>query len=116
MKETDIQNAIRLALSEEDILNFRNNTGVLKDITGRPVKYGLCKGSSDIIGIRKTKITSEMVGQFVGIFVAIEVKAPGKVATPEQLNFLEQIRGHGGIAGVATSVDDLKKIFIFKRL
>lgn len=29
---------------------FRNNTGAWKDPSGRIVKYGLCKGSSDLIG------------------------------------------------------------------
>ena len=94
--EQDIQNLIRLALSERGILNFRNNVGCLKDATGRMVRYGLYPGSSDIIGIMPD-----------GRFLAIEVKKPGKKPTPEQLNFIEAIRRHGGGAGVAHGVEDL---------
>ena len=94
--EQDIQNLIRLALSERGILNFRNNVGCLKDATGRMVRYGLYPGSSDIIGIMPD-----------GRFLAIEVKKPGKKPTPEQLNFIEAIRRHGGIAGVVHGVEDL---------
>ena len=94
--EQDIQNLIRLALSERGILNFRNNVGCLKDATGRMVRYGLYPGSSDIIGIMPD-----------GRFLAIEVKKPGKKPTPEQLNFIEAIRRHGGIAGVVHSPEEL---------
>ena len=105
--EQDIQNLIRLALSERGILNFRNNVGCLKDATGRMVRYGLYPGSSDIIAIQPVVITQEIVGSIVGVFCAIEVKKPGKKPTPEQLNFIEAIRRHGGVAGVAHGVEDL---------
>ena len=94
--ETDIQNLIRLALSERGILNWRNHTFALKDKDGRLVRGGLCVGSSDIIGIMPD-----------GRFLAIEVKKPGKKPTTEQLNFIEAIRRHGGIAGVVHSPEEL---------
>ena len=97
--ETDIQNLIRLALSERGIISWRNNTGALKDKDGRLIRYGMCPGSSDIIGIMPD-----------GRFLAIEVKKPGKKPTPEQLNFIEAIRRHGGIAGVAHGVEDLEDL------
>jgi len=49
--EANVLNDCMVALSEAGARVFRNNTGVLKDKTGRPVKFGLCKGGSDIIGI-----------------------------------------------------------------
>lgn len=94
--EQDILSLIRLALSERGIISWRNNTGALKDKDGRLIRYGLCPGSSDIIGIMPD-----------GRFLAIEVKKPGKKPTPEQLNFIEAIRRHGGIAGVVHGVEDL---------
>ena len=105
--ETDILNLIRLALSEKGIINFRNNVGALKDINGRLVKYGLCTGSSDIIAIRPVVITPEMVGSAIGQFVAIEVKQQGEKPNDAQERFLEIIRKHGGLAGVARSVEEL---------
>lgn len=108
--ETSRQNRIRIALSEKGILNFRNNTGALKDKNGRLVRYGLCKGSSDIIAIKPVLITPEMVGQTIGQFVAIEVKTPTGKPTKDQLNFNKQISDKGGIALIARDVDDIENI------
>jgi len=110
MSEIDIQNEIRMALADAQVMSFRNNTGALKDKDGRLVRYGLCKGSSDIIGIKKIKITPDMVGQEIGVFMAIEVKAAKGKATQAQTNFLHMVRKHGGLAGVARSVEEALKI------
>ena len=48
--EAYVQNKIRLAVGSGDVRLFRNNTGALMDQNGRLVKFGLCKGSSDLIG------------------------------------------------------------------
>lgn len=92
MKESDIQRLIMLALSEAGCLIFRNNTGVLKNAAGIPIKFGLCVGSSDLIGLTPT-----------GRFLAVEIKTPTGKATPEQLRFIEAVRSRGGIAGIARS-------------
>jgi len=42
-----------------------------------------------------------------GRFVAIETKRPGGKPSPEQLEFLEEVRRHGGIACIASSVQDV---------
>lgn len=105
--ETPIQNKIRLKLSSQGILNFRNNTGALKDKDGRLVRYGLCVGSSDIIGIKPVLITPEMVGQVIGQFMAVEVKCPNKKPTKDQLNFGEQVEKKGGIFKVAYGDEDV---------
>ena len=97
--EIDIMNLIRIALSERGIISWRNNTGALKDITGRLVRYGLGIGSSDIIGIMPD-----------GRFLAIEVKKPGKNPTSEQINLIQAVRKHGGVGGVARCVADLDTI------
>lgn len=107
-EETSRQNKIRMTLSNKGILNFRNNTFALKDPkTGRLVRAGLGKGSSDIIAIKPVLITPEMVGQTIGQFMAIEVKCPGNKPTRDQLNFGEQVKKKGGIFKVAFSEEDI---------
>jgi hypothetical protein len=110
--ETEIQQHIRLALgTRPDLRLFRNNTGSLPDPrTGRPVQFGLARGSADLIGLRTVTITPEMVGQRVAVFTSIEVKTSTGRATPEQQNWLHMVRRAGGIAGVARSVRDAEEI------
>lgn len=78
---------------------FRNNTGRLQNKFGAWVNYGLCKGSSDLIGWTKD-----------GRFLAIEVKAPGKKPTDAQLNFIDKVNDAGGVAFCTDKVSD---IYIF---
>jgi hypothetical protein len=66
--EQQIQQHIRIACSTGATRLFRNNTGTLRDQHGRPVSFGLCKGSADLIGYRSITITPEMVGQQVAVF------------------------------------------------
>lgn len=108
MNETNLMNAILLA--DHGCRLFRNNTGAIKDETGRLVRFGLCKGSSDLIGFKTVTITPEMVGKQVAIFTAIEVKTPTGKPTPEQLHFVNRVKELGGIAGIARSVDDVLAI------
>ncbi|MEB3212942.1 MAG: VRR-NUC domain-containing protein [Leptolyngbyaceae bacterium] len=98
MKESVIQQLCRLEAAKCGAVVWRNNTGKLQDREGRWVSYGLCVGSSDLIGIYK------------GRFLAIEVKRDGKNPTPEQLNFLRVVEERGGIAGVVRSPEDVKKL------
>ena len=108
--EQTIQQHIRLACSKGDCRLFRNNTGTLRDQHGRPVSFGLCKGSADLIGYRTVTITPDMVGQEVAVFLSIEVKTPTGRIRPEQQAWLETIQAAGGIAGVARSVEDALRI------
>ena len=107
--EAYVQNKIRLAVGSGEVRLFRNNTGALLDMQGRLVKFGLCKGSSDLIGFKSVTITPDMVGQKIAIFSAIEVKDKGK-ATVDQKNFINIVQKAGGFAGVAKNVNDAKKI------
>lgn len=114
MTEQDIQNLIRIELSEStEAKIFRNNTGRLKQ-GNRIVHFGLCRGSSDLIGWTPVEITPEMVGQTVAVFTAVEVKTPKGRATKEQKNFIEQVRSAGGLAGVARSAEEAKQIILNK--
>jgi hypothetical protein len=82
--EQSIQQHIRIACSTGATRLFRNNTGTLRDQHGRPVQFGLCKGSADLIGYRTITITPDMVGQQVAVFTSIEVKTPTGRIRPEQ--------------------------------
>ena len=111
-QETIIQRRIMLVLSELGCLVFRNETAgawIGKKIhqagdqvtltNARMMIFGLCKGSSDLVGVAPC-----------GRFFAIEVKTKTGRATKEQLNFLEQIRQHGGLAGIARTTEEAKGI------
>jgi hypothetical protein len=108
--EQSIQQHIRIACSTGDTRLFRNNTGTLRDQHGRPVSFGLCKGSADLIGYRTVTITPEMVGQQVAVFLSIEVKTPAGRIRPEQQQWLDTVKAAGGIAGIARSVEDALRI------
>ena len=104
--EQTIQQHIRIACSKGDTRLFRNNTGTLRDQHGRPVQFGLCKGSGDLIGWRSITVTPAMVGTTIAVFISVEVKTPTGRIRPEQQQWLEAVQAAGGIAGVARSVAD----------
>jgi hypothetical protein len=110
--ETDLQQRIRLALGQLQHLRlFRNQTGQLPDPkTGRPVQFGLARGSADLIGWRTITVTPDMVGQRLAVFTSIEVKTPTGRLTPQQRNWMQVVLAAGGIAGVARSVADALQI------
>ena len=109
MTEAVVQQHIRLAIGGKATL-WRNNTGAYKDESGRLVRYGLCTGSSDLIGFTPVKVTPEMVGHTIPVFTAIEVKHGRGKPTPEQLNFVSHVTKHGGYAGIAYSIEDALRI------
>jgi hypothetical protein len=119
MSEKDIQTRIMLAASQTGATVFRNNTGngvlgqVVRQtggefhiINGRRVQFGLCVGSSDLIGWRTVTVTPDMVGKRIALFLALEVKTPTGKPTPEQVNFIEAVGRAGGMAGVVRNVDE----------
>lgn len=75
-----------------------------------PVDFGLCKGSSDLIGFVPVTVTPEMVGRRVAVFLAIETKDETGRPTPEQRQWIEFINSHGGLAGVARRDEDVDNI------
>jgi hypothetical protein len=106
--ERRIQSEIQLAANGPARL-WRNNVGALRDQRGQLVRYGLCPGSSDLIGYRSIVITPEMVGQRIAVFAAVEVKDQG-APTEQQQAFIRLIDQAGGLAGVARSVPDALSI------
>lgn len=130
MKESPVQQRIRLDAAYMNINLMRNNVGVLMDSNGRPVRYGLMNDSaelnravksSDLIGPTPVFITPQMVGYTLAVFTAVECKESGWTF-PNQTNrkeyercmaqaaFHDIVRKAGGFAGFATSVEDWRKI------
>jgi len=116
MSEKNIQSLIMAA---NVATMFRNNTGqgvlgqvVRQDggtfhiVNGRRVQFGLCVGSSDLIGWKSVTITPDMVGKKLAVFTALEVKTSTGRPTKEQVNFIQAVRSAGGFAGIVRSVDD----------
>lgn len=125
MRESTTASHIRQAAPYDNVLLWRNNVGVLVDVNGRPVRYGLCNESkkmnektksSDLIGITPTVITQNMVGYMLGVFTAVETKKEGwKYSDKDsrsvaQLNFINMVLQNGGFAGFASNVDEYKRI------
>jgi Holliday junction resolvase len=97
--ESDIQNAIRLRLSELGFAVFRTNVGKVRMPDGRWFNTGLPKGHPDLYAVKSGKI------------YYIEVKTPtGKVST-EQEHFIATMRDrYGCVAGVVRSVEDAERL------
>ena len=105
MSEHEIQQRIRLACGHGPVRLWRNNSGALVDQQGRLVRFGLAKGSSDLIGLRTLEITPDLVGQRLAQFVALEIKGARGVASPEQRAFLKLVEQLGGLAAICRSVE-----------
>ena len=108
--EHEIQQRIRLACGRGPVRLWRNNTGALVDQQGRFVRFGLCKGSSDLIGLRSVVVTPEMVGQRIAQFVALEIKTDSGAVSPEQRAFLRLVQELGGVASVCRSIEQAQAV------
>lgn len=89
-----------MCLREKDIqkliISFLRNNGFSVDI----ITLGAYskKGIADIVGCACD-----------GMFIAIEVKRPGRKATKLQQDWLDEKKRHNGIAFIATSIEDVKR-------
>ena len=107
--ERDIQSEVWEAVGHYSVL-FRNNVGAIKGVDGAWVRFGLVKGSSDLIGWTPVEITQDMVGSHVAVFTAIEIKTAKGKPTDAQQYFIARVKADGGYAGVARSVEDGMKV------
>ena len=97
-EETDIQNRIRLALSQKGCKVFRCNVGNFYTKYGQEIKIGV-KGHSDLYGVRPD-----------GKAMFLEIKTPEGKAKKEQKNFIAAMKTNNALAGFARSVEDALKI------
>lgn len=96
MCEKDLQNQVRIYLSDLGFIPFRANVGRFKSSDGRWVDIGLPRGFSDIFAVKDGRVC----------FFEIKVK-PNK-PTAAQLNFLQAMRDVGCVAMVIYSIEDLR--------
>ena len=128
-RETPVLKDIQLALSNRDIRLFRNNQGTAwrGDISKLPdgsllicrpmiVHFGFCEGAGDLLGWQSRIITADMVGQRIAQFASVEVKSPtgrtDKKRQDSQQTWIDLVRGFGGLAGIARSVEDARRILM----
>ena len=107
--EADVQRAILAYLrTVPGVYAFRCNSRVVrmpgKAGRERLVRFGV-KGLPDILLWRSERHGDQTVARFG----AIEVKRPGGKPSPEQVAFLDLLRRAGGIAVLATCVEDVAK-------
>ena len=95
-KETAIQNGARLELSRHGILNWRNQVGAAETTDGRYIKFGLFKGSADVIGCQPYVVRQEDVGTTIGIFTSVELKTATGRMTKDQITWQQAIGQFGG--------------------
>ena len=95
MKESALQDQIRLALGAvPGLVLFRNNIGVA-EMRGYKVRFGVGgPGGADLIGL------------FNGRFIAIEIKTPIGRQSPDQKTFQRLIESKGGEYVILRSVDE----------
>jgi hypothetical protein len=112
-RESAILGEIRKALgSETDLVLWRNNCGGMQDATGRLVRYGLCEGSADLVGILTMRVMFLGRPMALGRFFALEVKRPHGSTAPRrkemQRLFAELVRRMGGFCARAESVTEAR--------
>jgi len=132
MKEKTLLSNIQIHLAKLGVHLFRNNVGtgwvsrhtvrpdrkmsvtvgpgdlILR--SARPLRAGLCVGSSDLIGWTNKIVSEDMVGKQVAIFTAIEAKCGAVKTTSEQYSFIQAVNQSGGQAGIARSLEDAYEV------
>ncbi|MFM1749020.1 MAG: hypothetical protein RLZZ188_2686 [Verrucomicrobiota bacterium] len=98
--ETLLLQAVRLALGDEpDLVLWRNNTGALRDETGRMVRYGLAVGSPDLVGILAPR----------GRLFCLEVKTAKGRVSDEQRQWHDLAMRMGAFVRVVRSIDEARE-------
>lgn len=77
---------------------FQNDNGSAKLMDGRWVKFGLCPGSGDLVGM--TQIRG------VAVFTSVEAKTGKDIVRPKQKRWRAFVQKMGGIAIVCRSVEE----------
>ena len=119
--EAAVQQQVQLRAASRGARLWRNNVGACEDTTGRMIRYGLANQtaqinkvfkSSDLIGITPVVINPLHVGQTMGVFTAVECKAPGwkyrdsDERAVAQLAFINFVVSRGGIARFVSNPED----------
>ena len=127
--EQDVTNDVRKWLGEtSDVRLMRNNVGELRTVVrmrpdlgpniaevGRPVTYGLGTGSPDLVGhlaveVMPWGVSEDMESRVIARSMAIELKAPGKRPSPDQVAWMNVRRQQGWAIGWSDSLDGVIEI------
>lgn len=117
--ESNVVQECRKAASQCGARVFRNNRGMFYTLDLVAKIFSALKGPNPLTEIkeilrsaRKVRAglevpgSSDLIGWTAdGRFLALECKAKGGRATPEQLNFIEQVKKAGGVGGVVYGKD-----------
>lgn len=114
--EFSIQQESRVEASRFGVHLWRNNSGVLYDDRGVPVRFGLGNDSSRLNEVFKS---SDLIGirPWDGKFCAFEMKPPGWRGVRSnheraQEAFINEVRRCHGVAGFVTSLDELRTLIL----
>lgn len=106
-RESIAQAEVLVRAPELNVQIWRNNSGVLLDVNGRPVRFGLGNESKKINDVMKS---SDLIGIGPqGRFLAVEMKPtdwtkPRNKREHAQLRFINEVNQRGGIGFFCTSV------------
>jgi hypothetical protein len=101
LTETALVGAIKQFLELAGALVIRVNSGAFA---------GSHNGRRRFVKLNSEPGCSDLLACYRGRFVALEVKKPGKHATPIQESFLAGVRAAGGLAAVVTSIEDVQQL------
>lgn len=94
-RENELQQKIRIALgAEPDLVLWRNHVGVAS-VNGRMQRFGLCKGSADLVGIGPG-----------GRFFCLEIKTPKGRIDEDQYLFANLVKNRGGFHAFVRSIEE----------
>ena len=95
----------RVKLKVRECLKAANAWSFAPIIMGPLGRHGI----PDILACVPVTVTEEMVGKTLGVFVAVETKAPGKLknTTPNQRKELKEIHEASGVALVVDRKDEV---------
>lgn len=121
--ESAILAAVQVAASRAGARLLRNHVGLgwqgrLVDRRGstitladaRPLAAGLARGSSDLVGWYPVTIEPHHVGATLAAFASVEVKTQRGRLSVEQARWLEAVEAAGGLAGIARSDADVRRL------
>lgn len=113
--EDEVMQLIRIEAAVWGIVLMRNNSGVLKNERGTPIRFGLMNESKKQNATIKS---SDLLGPMPpnGRLICVEVKEEGWQFNPKnerevaQLNFINFMKSKGAVAGFCSSVEDFLKL------
>jgi ribosomal protein L5 len=107
-KAAALANEVMARLRErEDLMLWKNNTGVARSMDGRrTIRFGI-PGAPDWLGVREVPITEDMIGQTFGLAVGLELKSENDRQSDQQKLFQTAFERRGGLYILARKAEDV---------